>query len=412
MAALPLRAHLFWRSRRGAEIKARLGERRGLSTLSLPASALRVSSWPAASAKKPLLWIHASSVGETKAAFPLIDALLRHDASLTLLMTTATVAGAQTLSAHSAYGQRLFHQFSPLDVSDWSNRFLDRWLPVGVVFVENDLWPGLLVNCEARGIPVMLVNGRLSARSFRRWKRARPIAAWMFGKIRWISPRSRQDSFYFQGLGAPCINAPADLKRDAASLPVSRAELTHLRQALGERPVFVAASTHPGEEELIVEALILARKRLPTLLGILVPRHPARGAALAQRFEAPRRSAGEFPEAQTPLWIADTLGELGLFYGLARCAFIGNSLCAPGGGHNPYEPLRLGCAVSMGPWRQDWEAACRTLDLPQVTDAQTLATWIVTSQTMPSPPLLQREATAEPLALRILDTIRLYSPPS
>ncbi|MBR0559408.1 glycosyltransferase N-terminal domain-containing protein [Neokomagataea anthophila] len=353
------------RLRRGKELPNRLRERMGLTQ--------------AASAKKQrTLWIHAASVGETLCARPLLDALLAADPTLHILFTTATVTGSEIMAQHPAIGIRVTHQFIPHDVPRWIKRFLKRWSPQGAVFVESELWPGIITELSRRHIPIMVVNGRLSDRSARRWQRFRPFVHSLFSRLTWVAARGAEDAAHFRALGVKTVYNYGDLKRDAAPLPHDPTELKRLRDLIGTRPIFVAASTHPGEEEIILQAAEKARQQQPTLLTILVPRHPNRGPELAARFNLPSRQAGHDPDKTMSVFLADTLGELGLFYRLADSCFIGHSLTAPGGGHNPFEPLRLGVPTATGPHMSNWREAVIQLaeTLQTVNNADSLAQWL------------------------------------
>ncbi|MBS1103048.1 DUF374 domain-containing protein [Gluconobacter sp. Dm-62] len=380
------------RLHRGRELPGRLRERMGLGSVRRPRGAL--------------LWLHAASVGETLCAMPLADALLASRPDMRILFTTATVTGSEIVARHPLYGQRIIHRFIPHDVPRWLRRFLNLWQPEGAIFVESELWPGIIAACAQRDIPVMLVNGRLSDRSSRRWNRLRGPAQHMMQRLSWVAARGPEDAARFRDLGASPVYEDGDLKQDAPPLPYDAAEYGRLKALIGDRPVFVAASTHPGEEELVLQAAENARKCQPDLLTILVPRHPARGSELAARFNLPRRSTGQDPTPQTQVWLADTLGELGLFFRLANRCFLGNSLAGKGGGHNPFEPLRLGVPTATGPKMENWREAMATVsDTIHVTnDVECLTRWLES----PLPPVrttgLQR-SVVNVLRDRILNTV-------
>ncbi|MBS1074915.1 DUF374 domain-containing protein [Gluconobacter sp. Dm-73] len=380
------------RLQKGRELPDRLRERMGLGDTRRPAGRI--------------LWLHAASVGETLCALPLAEALLDARPELTLLFTTATVTGSEIVARHPLFGKRIIHRFIPHDVPRWLRRFLNLWQPEGAVFVESELWPGIIAACSDRDIPVMLVNGRLSDRSSRRWGRLRGPARRMMGRLSWVAARGPEDAARFRALGASPVYEDGDLKQDAPPLAYDEAEYNRLKALFGERPIFVAASTHPGEEDLVLQAAESARTLQPDLLTILVPRHPARGAELAERFQLPRRSAGEEPTPQTPVWLADTLGELGLFYRLADRCFLGNSLTGKGGGHNPFEPLRLEVPTATGPKMENWREAMATISdtIQIVNDVECLTRWLKS----PLPPVrttgLQRSVVSV-LRDRILRTV-------
>lgn len=361
VAAPALRLHLRRRAKRGKEDPSRLGEREGHG---------------AARPEGRVFWLHAASVGESLSVLPLLEALLARDPRLSVLLTTGTVTSATLLPKRlpDALTGRVQHRFAPLDVPGWVERFLDGWRPDAAGFVESELWPNTLTALSRRGIPVALINARLSARSFERWRRWAPgLAGRLLGGLSLVLPRSAEDAERVSALGARRVAAPADLKQSAAPLPAEPEALAALRAAIGARPVLLAASTHPGEEEQVIAAH--QASGVPDLLTILAPRHPERGAELAALAGAGRRSAGALPDAAA-FHVADTIGELGLFYRLAGVSFIGGSL-VPHGGQNPLEAVRLGCPLLMGPHRQNFteqtDALMAAGALRPVADAAALA---------------------------------------
>ncbi len=370
LAAPALRLALRRRAWRGKEVAARLPERRGIDATPRPPGRL--------------LWLHAASVGESLSVLPVIAALDRLDPALWVLVTTGTVTSATLMAERLATRglARTLHRFAPLDVPRWVARFLDHWRPDAAAFIESELWPNLLAGCRARVIPAMVVNARLSPGSFARWQRVPGLARHVLGCVAVVQAQSTADAERFRTLGARCVTAPGNLKFAAPPLPADPAELDRLRLALGARPCWVAASTHPGEEDVILAAHRRVASARPGLLTIVVPRHPERGPAIAAGaggIAVARRAAGGPPPAEG-LWIADTLGELGLWYRLAACALVGRSLLAPGGGQNLLEPARLGRPVAAGPFMDNFADAVRALTatgaLARVRDATELAAWL------------------------------------
>ncbi len=334
LLAPALRVNLRRRVTRGREIAERLPERRGIDGTERPAG--------------PLLWMHAASVGETTSILPVLTALRSR---ARVLLTTGTVTSQTLLDRQLeelGLGGDVLHRFAPLDVPSWVDRFLSHWRPDAACFVESELWPNQLLACRARGIPMMLLNARMSDRSFARWRWVPGVARHILGSFSCIRARGELDAEHLRALGAARVESPGDLKFAAPPLPVDQAELDALVIALAGRPMWLAASTHPGEEQVVATVHRLIAATHPGLLTIIAPRHPDRGPALAAELSAPRRSTGQTPPAEG-MWIADTMGELGLWYRLAPIAFVGRSLLAPGGGQNPLEPARLGCAVAVGP---------------------------------------------------------------
>jgi len=380
LAAPALRWNLRRRIGQGKEEAARLPEREGHGATRPPG---------------PLLWLHAASVGESLAILPLLEALALLRPDLTMLVTTGTVTSAQLLPQRLpvALGGRVIHRYAPLDVPAWVGRFLEGWRPDAAAFVESELWPNTLAACQARGIPLALLNARLSARSAARWRRFAPgVARELLGRFALVMPRSAEDAARLAPLGARHLAPPGDLKLAAAPLPADPVALAALRDAVGARPVLLAASTHSGEEAQIIAAQALLRPAFPDLLAILVPRHPDRGGALAPG--ATRRSLGALPDAG-PVHVADTMGELGLFYRLASLAFIGGSL-VPHGGQNPLEAARLGCPVIFGPHMGNFADASAALlaagGAREVTDAATLAASV--ADMLSNPPAVAAQVAA------------------
>jgi 3-deoxy-D-manno-octulosonic-acid transferase len=361
-----LRLNLRRRAANGREIAARLPERRGIDPTPRPAG--------------PLLWMHAASVGETMSILPVLEAL-RHRAKV--LLTTGTVTSQALLDQRipeQGLSGDVLHRFAPLDVPSWVDRFLSHWRPDAACFVESELWPNQLAACRAMGIPLMLVNARMSDRSFGYWRHVPGLARRMLGGFAHIQARGDQDAERLKALGATHVESPGDLKFAAPPLPVDPAERDRLSKMLAGRPVWLAASTHPGEEVLVAAAHRELAPRYPGLLTIIAPRHPDRGPALATELNAPRRATGQDPPADEGIWIADTMGELGLWYRLAPIAFVGRSLVAPGGGQNPLEPARLGCAIAVGPHTGNFSDHVALLreagGLVEVTDTAVLARFV------------------------------------
>lgn len=364
LAAPGLRLMLRRRAARGKELPHRLPERRGID--------------PAVRPLGRLLWLHAASVGESRSVLPVLQAL---PPDLNVLFTTGTVTSAALLAERlPTLGlHRVVHRFVPLDVPAWAARFLDHWQPNAAAFVESELWPNLLAACRDRGIPAMLVNARMSARSARGWSRAPGFARRVLGGFCQVQAQSVEDAARLQALGARNVTAPGNLKLAALPLLADPVELARLQRRLDGRPVWLAASTHPGEDEVALAVHRALAPVHPGLLTIVAPRHPARGAEVAAALEAPRRSLQQDPPAGAGLWVADTMGELGLLYRLAPLAFVGRSLTGQGG-QNPWEPARLGCAVAVGPHTGNFAEAVAALaaagGLTQVADAPGLEAWV------------------------------------
>ncbi|GLK56108.1 3-deoxy-D-manno-octulosonic-acid transferase [Methylopila capsulata] len=319
----------------GKESVERLGERRGRAGVARPDG--------------PLVWLHGASVGELVSLLPLIESLTRR--GFWALVTTGTVTSAAVAAERLPEGA--IHQFLPLDVPAYADRFLDHWKPDLVLIAESELWPNLLRRARRLGAPIGLVNARMSQRSFARWRRAPRTIGALLGHFDLCLAQSAGDAARFAELGARHVVDVGNLKFDSPPPPADPATLTALRRLVRGRPVFVAASTHPGEDAAVARAHAVARVRAPDLLTILAPRHPAAGAAAVeaaslQGVVAQIRSSGAEPDRESEFYIADTIGELGLFYRIADVVFMGGSL-APHGGQNPIEPAKLGAPVLHGP---------------------------------------------------------------
>ncbi|ERS81892.1 lipid IV(A) 3-deoxy-D-manno-octulosonic acid transferase [Halomonas sp. PBN3] len=318
---------------------------------------LRLGRIPETPPETPMLWLHCASVGEVQAARPLIEALLERYPGHSLTVTTMTATGAERVRA-LAEGRddgRLVHRFLPLDFPRAAARFVERLRPELALFFETELWPNLLHACQRRGVPVAVVNGRLSPRALRGYRRLRPLLREALACVDWLAAKSEEDAARFATLGMPSrrTSVVGSLKFDIALDDVTQGVSERLRTWLGRRPVWVAGSTHEGEEARLLTAHRRLRERLPEALLVLVPRHPQRFDAVAMLCEqagmpAARRSRGEWPEAATAVYLGDTMGELAALYGAADLAFVGGSL-VPVGGHNLLEPAALGVPVLTGP---------------------------------------------------------------
>ena len=325
------------RQRRGKEDPERRPERLGRSRIARPSGSL--------------IWVHAASVGEVMSARVLVSRLLDAVPQVNILVTSGTVTSADLLAGKLP--DRVFHQFVPLDRAPYATRFLDHWRPDLVLWLESELWPNLLQAIRRRTIPAVLVNARMSARSCRRWSRLPRTARHLLGSFARVLPANTEAAERFATLGAAHIGPVGNLKAAAAPLEAPQAALSALRAAVGARPVWVAASTHRGEEAVCLEAHRAVAAQHRDLLTIVAPRHPDRGgeiAELARRrgLAVAVRSRGALPRVDTDVYVADTMGELGLMFRIAPVALIGGSL-VPHGGHNPLEAAQLGSAVLFGP---------------------------------------------------------------
>ena len=337
------------RERRGKEDPSRRNERLGRPSLPRP--------------KGRLAWFHAASVGETLAVLPLMEALSAARPELQFLLTTGTVTSAKIAGERLKGGA--IHQYAPLDAVGYVRSFLDHWKPDLAVFTESEIWPNLILESSARGIPLTLVNARMTDRSYRRWRRNKGVARPLFSRFELVLAQNEMLARRFSSLGAPRAIAAGNLKVDSPPPPVDLDEYARLKHVLGTRPVLIAASTHDGEEQIIADAHHLLARSFPRLCTVIAPRHPDRGDAIAQMLRSrgltvAQRSRGEPAEPGCQIYVADTIGELGLFYKLASVAFIGGSLVEHGG-QNPIEAVRQGVMVLTGPSKSNFADAYRVL---------------------------------------------------
>jgi 3-deoxy-D-manno-octulosonic-acid transferase len=326
---------LSWRLSRGKEDGARIGERRAEPGLDRPAGVL--------------VWLHGASVGEAVSLLPLIERLTQGGRQV--LLTTGTVTSAAVLADRLPTGA--FHQYIPLDTPQFMRRFIDYWRPDVALVAESELWPNFIVEAARTQTPIILVNARLSERSFRRWTRLQGFVGALLARIELCLAQTELDGERFSALGAPNVRLAGNLKYDAPPPPADRRELALLAGRISGRQVWIAASTHSGEETLVGEAHRILARSFPDLLTLIAPRHPARGSEIAAQMRnlglnCVLRSEGGQPSSDTAVYICDTIGELGLFYRLAGVVFVGKSL-VPLGGQNPIEPAKLASAILHGP---------------------------------------------------------------
>ena len=324
------------RAARGREDPERIGERLGRAGRPRPAGTL--------------VWLHAASVGEAVSLLPLIERLVAVRPDLAPLLTTGTVTSARLMAERLPAS--VLHQYVPVDRPDAVAAFLDHWRPDAALWVESEFWPNLVLETRRRGVPMALVNARMSPTSFRRWRRLPNLIAPILACFDPCLAQSSEEARRLAALGGAVARYVGNLKAAAAPLPADGEALAALRATIGDRPHWLAASTHPGEETIVAGVHRELKSRFPGLLTVIVPRHSSRGPGLADEFRAAglavaRRAAGEAIRADTDVYLADTMGELGLFYRLADIVLVGGSLI-PHGGQNPLEPARLGCALLHG----------------------------------------------------------------
>lgn len=326
--------YVGWRTSRGKEDRQRRRERYGHASKPRPPG--------------PIIWVHAASVGETNAIVPLVRRIL--DYGVNVVLTTGTVTSAHVVE--EVLGDSVVHQYVPLDLRPAVSRFLDYWDPDLAIIAESEIWPMTMLELGERRIPQVLVNGRLSDRSFRSWKKRPHVAEALFENLAHVVAQSDLDGERFQALGARPVTVSGNLKVDTPPPAVDDAALAGLRGQVGARRTWAAISTHEGEETVAAEVHLALRARHPDILTIIVPRHPERGAGLATELSAMglkvvRRTGGEELAADTDILLGDTIGEMGLYLRLTEIAFVGRSLTSEGG-QNPLEPAMLDTAVLAG----------------------------------------------------------------
>lgn len=339
-----LRQVLKTRLSRNKEDPARLTERMGKSARIRPPG--------------PLVWFHAASVGEAQSTLVLVNSLLDRFPAMVVLVTTGTVSSATLMQQRLP--SRAIHQYYPLDHPDWVELFLNHWQPNLIFWMESELWPNMLRAIRRRNIHCVLVNARMSRKSYRRWKHVRKTAAELLSAFDLILAQTPEDADSFLKLRAITVRTRDNLKYAADPLPCDDQHLEKLKLAIGNRPAWVYASTHAGEEHLACDLHTTLKDLIPGLLTIIVPRHPERRheiLVLCQNTGLNARLRGQdlvVPRGNDDVYIADTLGELGLFYRLCPISCIGRTFSQDGGGgHNPIEPAQLGSAVLHGPHVQN-----------------------------------------------------------
>jgi len=357
--------YLRRRIERGKEDPARIGERRGIPGCPRPPG--------------PLVWLHAASVGESVALLPLVERLRTDRPDLAILVTTGTVTSAATMARRLPDGA--IHQFVPVDRPTWVRRFLAHWRPDVGIWVESDLWPVLVTEARAAGVRLALVDARMSDGAFRRWHRAGALARPLFAPFERVLASSDAQAGRFAALGCRDVRFVGNLKAAGAPPPVDAAVAEALARAIAGRPAWLAANTHPGEDAVVLDAHARLAAATPDLLTVIAPRHPDRGAAIAEMARARglavvRRSLGALPEPGTAVYLADTLGEMGALYATLPVTFLAGSL-VPVGGHNPIEPAHAGTALLLGPLmpnnRDSADALVAAGAARPVTDAATIA---------------------------------------
>jgi 3-deoxy-D-manno-octulosonic-acid transferase len=354
---------LYWRRHKGREDRTRLGERQGYPSRQRP--------------KGHLMWVHGASIGETLSLLPIVERMTQR--GLSVLVTSGTKTSASLIARRLPPGA--IHQFVPLDVPRYIKRFLEHWHPDLALIAESEIWPNTIMALAERDIPLVMVNGRMSDRSYQRWQKMPGIIRGLLERFALCLAQTSDDAERLARLGAPRVIVTGNIKFDAAPPPADPRVVAHLSGLIAGRPVWLAASTHPGEESAIIAVHRALANRHPHLLTIIAPRHPHRGpdvASVARQagLRASRRSEGIHPDRATDIYVVDTVGEMGLFYRLSPIVLMGGTL-VPIGGHNPIEPAKLGAAILHGPHvhtaTEIYEALDRSRGAVMVKDSATLA---------------------------------------
>jgi len=342
-------AYLKRRAAKGHEDRVRLSERIGF------ASALRP--------EKLLLWIHAVSVGEAVAALTIVQAILKNYPDIHALITTTTVSSAKVIT--NKLPRNVTHQYCPVDTPQAVRRFLDHWQPDLAIWIESELWPNLIHGTQERGIPTLLLNGRMSPQSFSYWVKVRGMVSSFLSRLQLCAVQSEEQACFFQALGADPVVVMGNVKLMMTPLSIEQKKYQHLEKLIGSRPFWLAASTHPGEEEIALRVHKRLQKDYPDLLTILVPRHTERALSLQQLASKEGLASALRTEASSldgvDVYIGNTLGEMGIFYALSSVALIGATF-VPKGGHNPVEAAQLGAFVLHGPYIESNKQLYNILD--------------------------------------------------
>lgn len=328
------------RKKNGKEDPRRLNERRGKASKTRP--------------NGKLIWIHAASVGETQSAFKIIEKIQSTNDSPYILITTGTKTSAQLVEHRKK--DKVIHQYIPLDHPKWTAEFLNHWQPDVALWIESELWPNILQEIKKKNIPACLINARLSKKSYRLWRLAPSITTKMLSTFTKILCQTETDAYFYKKLGASNVSVSGNVKYSASPLPCDKKELEEFNLAIDNKKILLYASTHDGEEQIATDIHKKLKPRFPEILTVIIPRHPERKNDIKETLSknAPSlkiifRSDLNLPENNTDIFIADTLGELGLFYRLTNIAFIGRSLSNDGGGgHNPIEAAQLNTAIISG----------------------------------------------------------------
>jgi 3-deoxy-D-manno-octulosonic-acid transferase len=368
-----LRVHLRHRLKKGKELKTRINERYGRAKRERP--------------NGPLVWIHVASLGEAQSTIPLIQEIRKLYPHIQILISYGTVTASRMMEKR--FDDSIIQQFVPLDVPKWVNRFLDHWKPSLGIWIESELWPNLLRQTKKRQIPLVFLNARLSLRSYKRWQKIPQFSKNLLSSFNLCLAQTDEMAERYKNLGASNVLTIGNFKAAADPLPFDQELITKFQKDIQGRPFWLAASTHPGEDEFIIAAHQKIAQIYPDILTFIAPRHTNRREEIRMLLQKNKlnyalRSEFKSPENDTNVYLIDTMGELGSFYKLANIVFVAGSLLKgpkPLGGHNPLEPALLECAISfgtdMGNTRDSADGLLKRDAAEEITSPKALSSWVI-----------------------------------
>ena len=405
-----LRLHLSHRLKKGKELKTRLCERYGRTKRERP--------------QGPLVWIHVASLGEAQSTIPLIQEIRKLYPHIQILISYGTVTASRMMEKR--FDDSIIQQFVPLDVPKWVNRFLDHWKPSLGIWIESELWPNLLRQTKKRQIPLVFLNARLSLRSYKRWQKIPQFSKNLLSSFNICLAQTDEMTERYKTLGASNVSTIGNFKAAADPLPFDQDLIKQFQETIKDRPFWLAASTHPGEDEFIVTAHKKIAQIYPDILTFIAPRHTNRREEIQDLLQKNNlsyalRSEFKSPVKDTNVYLIDTMGELGSFYKLTNIVFVAGSLLKgskPLGGHNPLEPALLECAISFGPdmanTRDSADGLLKRNAAEEITSPRQLADWVIKllehpeiAQEMAEKARLYAETQKEVLN-RVMDHINPY----
>ncbi|MBR6663301.1 MAG: 3-deoxy-D-manno-octulosonic acid transferase [Alphaproteobacteria bacterium] len=359
-----IKGYIKKRLANGKEDQARFNERVGRPKMQRP--------------EGKLIWLHGASVGESISMLPLIQRILDTYPDAHVMVTTGTVTSADVMSKRLP--ERAFHQFIPIDNPFFTTRFIKHWQPNVALWFESELWPAMLSSIKRKNIPLILINGRISNKSFKRWQQFDFVCKELLSCFTFCLGQSEEDAYRLQVLGAPNSICLGNLKYAGLPLPIDEKKRDEIVKQIGKRTFWLASSTHNDEELRIAKVHKRLKEKFPDLLTLIAPRHPQRGPEIKEAIEkiglkASLRSENEKITSTTDIYIANTIGEMGIWYDIAKLVFIGGSLI-PHGGQNFIEPSRVRDAVVVGPHMHNFTDAMNRAKkadaIIQVTDTEEL----------------------------------------